>query len=113
MPWNPSGNYHGNGFAKPYDERTELGAIGCLVAYLYFEFFRLQFADVLGVVRLETGSYFGQLTMQVNHLCTSGTLVQIVHILSDDRYMKTLLEFRYQLVKPNKGHAAQTRAAVS
>ena len=67
--------YHRYSLAKPDDERTELGTIASLIAYLDLKLLGLQFLKLFRIVGLETRSDLGQLTMQMNHLRTSGTFM--------------------------------------
>ncbi len=74
--------------AEPHDERAELRTVARLVAQLYFIFLRRQFLDEMRIIRVAAGTNLRQFPMQVYHPRAPRPLVQIIYVLSDDRYIE-------------------------
>lgn len=86
-----------NRLAEPNDKRTKLSTVAGFISQLHFVLIRFQFLYVVRIIRVATGTDLCQLAMQMNHAFAPGTLVQIIDILRNDRYIEVL----FQLCKPD------------
>lgn len=93
-----SGLDHWDTLAEPDDEGTELAAVLCLVAHLDFEVVFGEFDDAVGVVRILGGGRLHEFAVKVDDIGASGTLVEVVNVLSHNGYVVLALELSDELV---------------
>ena len=51
-----------------------------------------QFDDIPAVVRVAAGAHLREFAVKMNHMRTAGLLVQVVHILRDNRHLEVFLQ---------------------
>ncbi len=88
--------YHGDTLTKEDDEWTKQRTVGGCCTDFHFRIVFRQFLHIILVIRITRRTHLRQLTMQVNHLRRTCFLVQVIHILGDDRHIVVLLQFGNQ-----------------
>ena len=61
----------------------------------------------MGIIRIPTGTYFCQFTMQMNNMTASGSFVQIINVLRYHRYSEILFQLRQQFMSAIRLHFQQ------
>lgn len=80
-------------FAKPYDERAELAAIGGFVSEV-----DIVVADIVSGEFVFDAAGFGEFAVKVDDFCAAGPFVEVVHVLGHYSYVKIVLQLRDDFV---------------